>query len=180
MDKQNKVSGLKKAVLAISIVIVLNLFIGYGIVTFWDSPEYEDYCQKEVTGKTYDTKESCEQAGGQWQTSPEVRVPEGEIQGKAAYCQVDYTCSQEYQDARDLYNRNFFLIELGLGVVLVIVGLFAVKAQAVSLGLAFGGLLAIIVGTIRFWSGMQDYLRFVLLGLALVVLIWLGIKKVKD
>ncbi|MFH1598021.1 MAG: hypothetical protein ABIB97_03035 [Patescibacteria group bacterium] len=171
--------GLKKAVLVISIVIVLNLFIGYGITTFWHTPQYEDYCTEEITSKTYSDQESCEAAGGKWIISAEVGVPE-EKSRISNWCEMDYQCRQEYQAASDVYGRNFFVVEIIAGVILIVVGLFAIKAQSVSLGLSFGGLLALIVGTMRHWSGMQEYLRFIILGLALIILIWVGVKKFKD
>ncbi|MBU2263298.1 hypothetical protein KJ750_01400, partial [Patescibacteria group bacterium] len=54
------------------------------------------------------------------------------------------------------------------------------QSEAVALGFSFGGILSLIIGTIRYWSGMDDYLRFIILGVALAILIWMGIKKLKD
>ncbi|MBU1148693.1 hypothetical protein KKI23_01245 [Patescibacteria group bacterium] len=171
--------GLKKAVLVISIVIVLNLFIGYGITTFWHSPDYEDYCTDEINSKAYSDQTTCEAAGGKWMPGGEVRAPD-ELTKPSNYCQADYSCQKEYQATSDLYNRNFFLIEVVAGIILIVVGLFSIKAQSVSLGLSYGGLLALLVGMTRYWSGMQEYLRFIILGLALVVLIWVGVKKFRE
>ena len=53
------------------------------------------------------------------------------------------------------------------------------EAEAVSLGLSLGGVLSFVIGTIGYWSDLSDVLRVVVLGIALVALIYLGIKKVR-
>lgn len=171
--------GLKKAVVVIGIVIVLNLFISLGIRTFGNPPDWDKYCTPEIMSKTYSDQASCEAVGGKWMPTGEVIKPEGVTTG-TAFCQVDYTCQKEYQTADAIYSRNFFIVQIIAGIILILIGLFAVKAQSVSLGLSFGGLLALIVGTIRHWSAMDEYIQFIVLGVALVILIWLGYKKFKD
>ena len=176
---EKKHFGLKKSVVVIGIVIVLNLFISLGIRTFGNYPDYQDYCPEEVSRKIYTDQQSCEEAGGMWRKSDREIVPK-EAESGGIWCEVDYLCRQEYQTASDIYGRNFFIIEVIVGIILIVVGSFAIKAQSVSLGLSFGGLLALIVGTMRHWSGMGEYLQFIILGVALAVLIWLGVKKFKD
>ncbi|KKP98523.1 MAG: hypothetical protein US06_C0007G0001, partial [Parcubacteria group bacterium GW2011_GWC2_36_17] len=44
----------------------------------------------------------------------------------------------------------------------------------------FAGLISFLVGTVGYWSAIQDYLRFVILGIVLAVLIYIGYKKLKD
>jgi hypothetical protein len=152
----------KKIVIALGIVIVLNLFFNYGIDTFYKGPKYDNFCQKEL-----------------FAPQPQV-VP----QGKGVLPNYDYRAQQECQDnfnrAHDLYNRNVFIILIIAGIISIIIGFLISQSEAVSSGLSFGGLLSLIIGTIRYWSGMDDYLRFIILGAALAVLIWMGVKKLKD
>jgi len=49
---------------------------------------------------------------------------------------------------------------------------------SVSSGLMGGGILAIIYGTMRYWSDLPDFGRFIILGITLIILIWLGYKKI--
>ena len=53
-------------------------------------------------------------------------------------------------------------------------------SSVVSLGFSLGGVLALIIGAIRYWSNMQDVLRVVVLAVALAALVWIGIKKIKE
>lgn len=184
---------LQKIGLALSIIVVLNLFFNYGIYTFYSSPKYEDFCAAE-TRKYYDNKESCESIGGEWTAHikgpygpypPRVAVPaipEGTVvvDEPTAYCNATATCQRIYEEDRNLYNRNVFITLVSLGVISIIAGFFLVSVSAISSGLLFGGLISIFVGNIRYWSDMNEYLRLAVLAIALATLLWLGYKKLKD
>lgn len=180
----------KKLILVLGIIIVLNLFFNYGVATFYKTPKFEDFCKPEALSEKYETKERCESVGGLWMASQSVYpaekiapVPVTNIittDQPTAWCDVQYTCGKDYQDAMAVYNRNVFIILVIAGVISIIAGFMTGQSEAVSLGLSFGGILSLIIGTIRYWSAMDDYLRFIILGVALAVLIWIGIKKFRD
>ena len=65
---------------------------------------------------------------------------------------------------------------MGLGAV--IVGM-VLRKDAISTGVLGGGVLTILYGTIRYWDHASDILKFILLGVALAVLIWVGYTKLK-
>lgn len=150
----------KKLILVLGIIIVLNLFFNYGIKTFYNEPKYDDYCLAE-----YGVPKSV-------YTEP---VPER---------QMDYEkqreCQEKYDKDNDFYKRNVFIVWIVAGVVSLVLGFSIAMSEAVSLGLSFGGLVSLIVGTLGYWSAMNDYLRFIILGIALAILVWIGIKKLKD
>jgi hypothetical protein len=98
----------------------------------------------------------------------------------AGYCDVNFTCQKQFTTANDIYNRNVFVALVILGVLSLIAGFFIRKSAAVSFGLSFGGVLALVVASVRYWSDMNDYLRLGVLAVALVLLVYLGIKKVKE
>ena len=95
------------------------------------------------------------------------------------YCDLYYYCSQEFNKVNEKYNRNVFIIATGIGIIALIVGI-ALNIVSVSAGLMGGGILAIIYGTVRYWSDLPDYGRFIILGIALAVLIWIGYKKLNK
>ena len=176
----------KKVVIALGIVIVLNLFFNYGIDTFYKGPKYEDFCRPEDLSRQYQAKEDCDSVGGLWtdnRNKPlygEAQVPVPTIDRKSeplGWCDVEYTCRKDFESVHNLYNRNVFIILIIVGIISIIIGFLIGQSEAVSSGLSFGGILSLIIGTIRYWSGMDDYLRFIILGAALAVLIWMGIKK---
>lgn len=176
--------NLKKLVIVLSIIIVLNLFFNYGIKTFYDGPEYDKFCPKELVSKQYSSRGACESAGGFWTENPDFAkpapAPETTSPQVSGWCDIYYECQKGYEDVRAVYNRNVFLILIAAGIVSIIAGFLISQSEAVALGFSFGGVISLIVGTIRFWSDMDDYLRFVILGVALAILIWIGIKKLRD
>lgn len=176
-----------KWILTFGIIIILNLFFNFGIATFYDNPEHEDFCPDEIRSKQLNTQIECEDEGGLWtenrskdfiiEARQPIPVPINVAEG---WCDAYYSCNKEYRDVLDFYERNVFVILIILGTLSIIAGFFTVKFEAVSVGLSFGGVLSLIIGTMRYWSAMDDYLRFGVLGAALVALIWLGVKKIKG
>ena len=173
-----------KWALVLSIVIVLNLFFNFTISSFYKSPEYEDFCTSR-SGQVVNipqTESECVDNGGQWNPNDmkPVVLNTGE-EAPLGWCDVDFTCREAWQTARDVYDRNVFVGLILLGLAAIGVGVFVTTGgSAVSLGLSLGGVLSFAVASMRYWSAMDDYLRVIILGLALIALIWVGIKKFKD
>ena len=180
----DKLYILKKVALAASIVVVLNLFVNMGVKTFYPAPKYETFCPQDVR-RIYTEEAACVDAGGQWtdrykyyaKPAP-VAVPMEE--GPFGWCDADFSCRKVYETANDLYERNVFIILVIAGLISLGVGYAITVADAVASGFVFGGVISFIVGTVRYWSAMHDYLRFVILGIALAVLIWIGYKKLNK
>ncbi|MBS3132075.1 hypothetical protein J4212_06590 [Candidatus Woesearchaeota archaeon] len=189
----------KIIILAVAIAIIFALFIGFGISTFYKAPKYEDFCKNERV-ISYGTQEACEKNRGRWNENvPEKPIPVLETQllcnkayesGKnvtlncqtkeqlesRGYCDMNFYCNQEFQKVNEVYNRNVFIVTSGIGIIILIVG-FSLNVMGVSAGLMGGGILTFLYGTIRFWNDLPDYGRFIILGIALAILIWLGYKK---
>lgn len=179
---------LQKIALALSIIVVLNMLFNYGLYTFYPSPKYDNFCGEEGR-QYYGDKESCEAIGGEWMAYNQGAYPrpakvvtrEGSvIDEPTEYCDATASCGKLYNETRSLYNRNVFIALVSLGIVSVILGFFFVAVSAVSMGLIFGGLISVFIGNIRYWSDMNDYLRLVVLAIALAALIWIGYRKLKD
>ena len=153
MPKKSTISKLKRNILTIAIAIIFALFIGYGIDTFYEAPEWEDYCDRfaEPLGKNITEFEQSQKQ-----------------------------CSEEFDAATEPYNRNIFVVTLIIGMIAVIVGGVVLHLESVSSGIMAGGVLTLIYGTIRYWGDMHKYLRFVILTIVLIVLIWIGYKKFKK
>ena len=176
-----KIPRIKSTILGISIAIVLVLFIFYGINTFYERPQYEDYCEENLNRIQIDNEGECIQIGGQWTITP-LRVIESEenetkIKG---YCDSTYTCRSEFEDVREIYNRNVFIVAVILGLVGVLVGGIKLKLASVSAGIMGGGVLTLIWGTLQYWGNLADVGRFIVLGIVLAVLIWIGYKRFKK
>jgi hypothetical protein len=103
-----------------------------------------------------------------------------DIVEQVGYCNPDYTCSKEYDDVRKGYERNIFMLWVAFGIMLILLSVFIANMGAISLGFSLGGVIALVVGTMIYWSDMDAWVKVVVLGIALVVLITLGIRKFRD
>jgi hypothetical protein len=169
-----QVSNLKRTILGISIAVVLVLFIGYGINTFYDKPEYDDFCQRRAVPIYNETQ--CLNAGGEWSIYPKPVRREGTLEVDG-YCNEDFTCSEEFDSAREEYNKKVFIFAVVAGLLSVVIGGAVLRLESVSTGIMGGGVLSIIHGTLRYWGDLADMGRFLILGIVLAVLIWIGYKK---
>jgi hypothetical protein len=166
-------------VVALAIIIILNLFFNYAIFAFYKAPQYNDFCSPNRTEAL--TANACAAQGGKWntiQSYPDASVT-APIKPVNGYCDLDFTCREQYGAREEVYNRNVFIVLIILGVASIALSFLVTSYEAVSLGLSGGGVLSFIIGTIRFWSNMDDYLRVIVLGLALLALVWFGIKKIR-
>ena len=165
--------------LGIGIAIILALFVGYGVYSFYPSPKYENYCNESLSSKIIENRGDCLKVGGKWELfeSPSVN---GTIESKGN-CDSTYSCRKEYDKASEGYNRIVFIATLIIGVIAVLVGGLALKkVVSISSGVMGGGVLTIIYGTIRYWGNMPDKLRFFVLGIVLGILIWISYKTYKK
>jgi len=181
-----KTSSVLKWSIIIGIVIVLNLFINYSVSLVYKQPTWENYFSQSQVVEPINNKEECLKVGGQWTvdayTNQNYPTPAKVVDGKliTGYCNPDFIKQQNFNDDQKVYNRNVFIVLVIFGVIAVVVGVYLSAISAVSLGLSFGGVVSFIIGSIRYWSDMQDWVRVAVLALALVALIWVAVKKIKE
>ena len=160
----------KSVILAISIALVSVFFVAYAIQAIYPSPEYLDFCEDKPYPVLLNNSLDCEASGGQWN---------GYDNGyEKGYCNSNYKCNEEYNQIKDVYERNVFFLNLGLGIVITVLS-FLLIVESVSNGLMAGGTILLIYGTIRYWSDLDNILKTLMLGVVLGILIWLGYKKLK-
>lgn len=184
-------SSVKKWALAIAIAIVLNLFVNYGIATFYKSPKYESYCNGSnyqrgpyAAKPYYEAPVNCTFVPVPDNYSKECYGRRGNIQFNYndSGCATSYfcdTCQAEFEDENDKYNSATFFILLIVGVLSLVAGLL-IPVDSVATGLLIGGIISILVGTLRNWGNLTDIIKFLLLGLILALLIGIGYKKVRE
>ena len=129
--------------------IVLAIFIGVGVHTFYEAPEY-----------------------------PEMPVTYGEISedGKPTSEQVQYDREFEaYSEESQAYERNASIILLSLSVGLVALGLiFAKRLGFLADGVLLGGMLSLLHSLIRATSADDTKFLFVAVSISVVVVMFLG------
>ena len=162
MSLKNYVMGIVIIILTISVVI-------YGVNLIYQQPEYSDFCGEIRIPKLVENQERCDEIGGNWAASP--RFVEGGVEG---YCDSDFTCRKEYDDAREGYSRNIFLIAIPLGIAIIALGALAFGLEFVGAGIMGGGVGIVLWGVGGFWRFADDWLKFILSLVGLVVVIWLA------
>jgi len=175
-ETQFKGKGVLKWALTVGIIIVLNLFFWVAIETAYSSPDYEEYCPARQVNEVYEDEASCVAVGGQWNPYAGPKTPD---QGEG-HCYADFTCSQELQAAQENYAQNVFVVLVILGTLSIIGGFMLRMSPAVSAGLSYGGVLTFIIAAMRYWDAAGDLVRLAIVGIALVVLIVVGVKKFKE
>ena len=175
--------NLRKWGLALAIAIVLNLFINYGISVFYKAPQYGDFCNENRYPQPFAkvAAPNCTAIIPSQQLQQNCTAGKGYIgftydsNGCAldAYCE---TCQARFDAVSQKRSSNVFVVLVVVGVAALAAGLI-IGAEAVSAGLLLGGIICLIVAAVRTWGQLQDVLKFLLLGVVLAALIWLGYKK---
>jgi len=185
--------NLKERILAIAIAILFVIFVYYGIQTFYHEPDYSDYCNSTLYSKPYYADnarpynytlcQSIEKA------NQPVEMQCNNAQGMMQYetdgngCQVATTCdycNRDYNQHTEKYNRVVFIISGIIGILAIVIGAIILSLESVGSGIMGGGVLTLIYGTLRYWGNLADVGRFIVIGLALAILIWLGYKKLHS
>ncbi len=96
------------------------------------------------------------------------------------YCDLQFTCRQNYDAANKVFDRNLFVTLVVLGALSVLIANFFKGNAVISAGLSFGGVLSFVIASMRYWSNANDILKVGILGVALVLLFWIATKKFKD
>lgn len=159
----------KTILLSIVIAVVLTGFVIYLIQAIYPSPKYEDYCNINVPmpiekGIINTTEAECEANNGTFQNG---------------YCDYYEKCNKEYQKVQDKYNLVVFIVAIIIGLLAVSAGII-LSLPSVSSGLMIGGTFLTIYGTAVYWYNLSNWIRVIVLGAVLAILIWLGYKKLKN
>ncbi len=167
--------NIKNLVMGIAIFI-LTIFVGiYGISTLYkEAPQYDDYCPNNLINQSI-----CEQKGGTWASSSQVIQDTGgnvkPIPAEGGYCQYDYTlCQKDYDSAQEQYYKKVFYTALPLGIAVIFLGTLIFGLEFVGAGIMAGGIGIIFYGAGEYWRFAEDWLKFALSLVGLVLVIWLG------
>jgi len=172
-----------KWILVVGIAIVANLFLNYALDAFYPRPQMEAFCPQKQVNTPPTAEKECVAVGGQWNSDPYryVGAPNPiPADAPKGYCNENFTCQKGFDGASKVYDRNVFIVLVVAGTAFLVGSLFAAGVEAVALGFSLAGILSLIIGTMRYWSNMDERLRVVVLGFALAALVWVGIKKFKD
>ncbi len=180
-------ADIKKIALTIAVGILLALFIGFLIDAVYSSPKYEDFCKsynypiakeqivnpscKNLTATIADERDCSVNQKGYIQYNYSL---EGCV--SSYYCE---TCNVKFDDSNKVYSRNLFFILAPISIALIIIGMF-LSLESIGSGFIFGGILTLIYATIRVFGDLSKVMRVILLGIELILVLWLGYKKIEK
>lgn len=170
-----KVAKSKLVIFSVAVAFVSVFFFAYAVQAVYPAPQYEAFCGERDASIVINNAVDCEAEGGRWSDYGERDVP---VKSEG-WCDREFECRGNYEDTRKPYERNVFFANLGIGLVVLVVAFF-LGLEAVSSGLMGGAVMLIVYGSIRYWGELSDVWRTLMLGVALVVLITLGYKKLRD
>ena len=182
-------TNFKQIALATGIAILSALFIILLVDAFYESPKYENFCDtfrefpKQIDYAT--NRSTCPDPYFKYrkeiyQCQRDKGFPEFDYDEKG--CQTFNRCNfceREFRQVEKKYNRNIFLIMAPLGITLILFGVFY-KIAFLGSGFMFGGIIVLAYGTIRFFPDMNRYIRVIVIFIELVLLLLIGIKKIKK
>ncbi|HME87170.1 MAG TPA: hypothetical protein VKE88_02055 [Candidatus Nanoarchaeia archaeon] len=172
-----KPSKVKKWFLAIGIAIIFVMFVNYATSATFNQPKYEDFCtvrDQKIINQT--NQQECIDNGGQWTTYGQYDPKP--VTGPNGYCDQDFTCRTQYEDAQKTYDSRAFIVKVIAGFIGLVLGL-VLTVESVSAGFLLGGVLNLFFATVQYWDRFNDFIRVVVLAVALAMLVWIGYKKTK-
>lgn len=147
----------KKFGFGFGIAVILPMLVHYGVSTFSPQPKWQDYYS---SGYYQDYQES----------TPEKKK---ELQ------QERKKKDEAFRSKRKVFERRLFYVAIPVGIAAIIAGAI-LAVQAVGAGLIFGGILTLIDGYCWYWSELQDWMRFLSLLVAFVVIVFCGYMNLNN
>ena len=146
----------KKFGFGFGIAIILPMLVHYGVSTFTPKPKWDAYYDSSYLN---------------YQKATEEQIKEHQ--------RVERIRQDDYRKQQKVFERHLFFTAVPVGLLAIIVGsLLAI--QAVGAGLIFGGIFTLIDGYCWYWTELEDWMRFLSLLVAFIVLVYMGYKRLHE
>lgn len=178
-NKAHKPSQVAKWSLIIAIFVLLNVFFNVSVGLFLDEVKYENYCKNNYPEKVINNPETCSQFNGEWQAyaAPSINADGTTTTG---YCDLYTKCQNEMNKDVESYELKVFVALMIFGLVSFVASLFLKTNYLVATALSLAAVLDFIIASMRYWSSANEWVRFTILLIALIILIYIAIKKFSD
>ena len=173
-------TNITKWAFILSIIIIANLFFNYSLSLFLNNPQYDEFCSYDRGSQLIQDEESCLAVDGIWQASPKSIMSPEEVNFNEGYCDLYTKCNQAYEESAKIYEQKVFIGLVIIGVVVLLGSLFVSSNSVLSSALALTAVLNFVIASMRYWRYSDELLKVAILFIALVVLIYLVIKKFKN
>ncbi|MDO8491410.1 MAG: hypothetical protein Q7T04_05280 [Dehalococcoidia bacterium] len=155
-----------KIIYVLALGALVGMLIGFGVAAFYEGPQQPAFPERLAR--------------------PPVLNPDKNVD---PYQDPEYLRAQKeyealntaYEEAQNIYRRNVFFIVSACGVVVVAAGLLLRRGlEVIRAGLLLGGTGALIYGVGQFFGEMTNKMRFAVIAVAVLVLIYLGYRKLTE
>jgi len=139
----NKIS--LSILISIILTVILVSLVNVGLSLFWETPEYNDYCDIE---RPQQLDKNADMQDGV--CTEDVKLcSDGSSVSRQPYlncefpvCDNEYKeCEEDYDEARDNFNQKRFYVFALIGFTFLLIGLFNKEILIQITGLASGGIL---------------------------------------
>jgi predicted histidine transporter YuiF (NhaC family) len=98
---------------------------------------------------------------------------------KTATAQEKVQKEEARESAQKQFEKHLYMVAVPLGLVAILIGAFS-RVQSIGSGLMIGGIFSITDGYINYWNHLEDWMRFLSLLAAFVILLIVGYKKIEK
>ena len=144
----------KKFGFGFGIAVILPMLVHYGVSTFSPQPKWVDYYGSEYYQES----------------TPEEKKELQEKRKKK---------DDAFRSRRKVFEQRLFFIAIPVGIAAIITGAI-LAVQAIGAGLIFGGIFTLIDGYCCYWSELQDWMRFLSLLAAFIVIVFCGYMNLNN
>ncbi|MDD3156130.1 MAG: hypothetical protein PHP14_01610 [Candidatus Pacebacteria bacterium] len=150
-----------KSIYNIFLALLIALFVGFGIDSFYISPKYPEYPNKPISFES---------------------EKEEDIQKQMEINQEFEEKSKEYREELKQYNKNVSIIVIGISIVILVLSLTLLsKIHIIANGVLLGGVFTTVYGLIRGIMSDSSVFRFIIITIGLVITLVIGyIKFIKS
>lgn len=153
---------LLKFVYAFFLGLILALFVGMGVGTFYPEPKMPEYPHSVTTAGV---------------VPPDGKMPAEDIQAQRDYEEA----YKEYDKEAQAYHRNVSIISLVAAVAFVILSLlFERKNNVIMNGVMMGGVFTLLYSIGRGIASTDTKYTFIAVSVSLAVVLYLGYRKFND
>ena len=144
-----------------------------GVVSEIKSTEQIEEIEPVVSSENVDASETIDV------NKPGVKPVRPKPVLQSGYCETKSTCYENFTLIMSNHDKIVFIVAAIFGILAVVAGMI-LKKEGVNDGFVAGGIILILYGTIRYWQHANDILKFILLGIVLGVLVWIGYKQLDN
>ena len=147
----------------LALIIVTVSFVFTGVYLAFDEPDYDSCYDKRAVPVQIETAEDCASYNGTWQ---------GE------YCDLYSACEAALEPQEDQFRFRVFISSFVIGAAILLGAIF-LPIPILSASMMGSGIVTLLISVLGYWEKLGEIWRFVILGITLVALIWITVKKLK-